>query len=237
MIETYRNDDNEFQKQIKEDLNAAGIDNDSISQKIKTLIKGELISDKSVDPRVDEAAKAKISMDLKSYEAAINELMEDGYAGKLIGSAITARINQLSGDDEIDWEAEAEVEPDELYGEILTGKAAEEDDWNPYTSGDIITAIEMIDRTPQSLETFNHIASAMVDYKVKAGKKAEDAASTMKSSITRKYKAEWIEAYRTGNRAGYEEIQRKLNYLRVNGKTLYSGKEYSSWREEARKKQ
>lgn len=237
MIEAYRNDDNEFQKQIKEDLNAAGIDNDSISQKIKTLIKGELISDKSVDPRVDEAAKAKISMDLKSYEAAINELMEDGYAGKLIGSAITARINQLSGDDEIDWEAEAEVEPDELYGEILTGKAAEEDDWNPYSSGDIITAIEMIDRTPQSLETFNHIASAMVDYKVKAGKKAEDAASTMKSSITRKYKAEWIEAYRTGNRAGYEEIQRKLNYLRVNGKTLYSGKEYSSWREEARKKQ
>lgn len=237
MIEAYRNDDNEFQKQIKEDLNAAGIDNDTISQKIKTLIKGELISDKSVDPRVDEAAKAKISMDLKSYEAAINELMEDGYAGKLIGSAITARINQLSGDDEIDWEAEAEVEPDELYGEILTGKAAEEDDWNPYSSGDIITAIEMIDRTPQSLETFNHIASAMVDYKVKAGKKAEDAASTMKSSITRKYKAEWIEAYRTGNRAGYEEIQRKLNYLKVNGKTLYSGKEYSSWREEARKKQ
>lgn len=237
MIEAYRNDDNEFQKQIKEDLNAAGIDNDTISQKIKTLIKGELISDKSVDPRVDEAAKAKISMDLKSYEAAINELMEDGYAGKLIGSAITARINQLSGDDEIDWEAEAEVEPDELYGEILTGKAAEEDDWNPYSSGDIITAIEMIDRTPQSLETFNHIASAMVDYKVKAGKKAEDAASTMKSFITRKYKAEWIEAYRTGNRAGYEEIQRKLNYLKVNGKTLYSGKEYSSWREEARKKQ
>lgn len=237
MIEAYRNDDNEFQKQIKEDLNAAGIDNDTISQKIKTLIKGELISDKSVDPRVDEAAKAKISMDLNSYEAAINELMEDGYAGKLIGSAITARINQLSGDDEIDWEAEAEVEPDELYGEILTGKAAEEDDWNPYSSGDIITAIEMIDRTPQSLETFNHIASAMVDYKVKAGKKAEDAASTIKSSVTRKYKAEWIEAYRTGNRAGYEEIQRKLNYLKVNGKTLYSGNEYSSWREEARKKQ
>lgn len=237
MIEAYRNNDNGFQKHIKEDLNAAGIDNDTISQKIKTLIKGELISDKSVDPRVDEAAEAKISMDLKSYEAAINELMEDGYAGKLIGSAITARINQLSGDDEIDWEAEAEVEPDELYGEILTGKAAEEDDWNPYSSGDIIKAIEMIDRTPQSLETFNHIASAMVDYKVKAGKKAEDAASTMKSSITRKYKAEWIEAYRTGNRAGYEEIQRKLNYLKVNGKTLYSGKEYSSWREEARKKQ
>ena len=237
MIEAQRNGNKELQKKIKTDLNEAGIDNDTISQKIKTLIKGELISDKSVDPRVDEAAKAKISMDLKSYEAAINELMEDGYAGKLIGSAITARINQLSGDDEIDWEAEAEVEPDELYGEILTGKAAEEDDWNPYSSGDIITAIEMIDRTPQSLETFNHIASAMVDYKVKAGKKAEDAASTMKSSITRKYKAEWIEAYRTGNRAGYEEIQRKLNYLRVNGKTLYSGKEYSSWREEARKKQ
>lgn len=236
MIEAYRNNDNEFQKKIKEDLNAAGIDNDTISGKIKTLIKGELISDESVDPRIDEAAKAKANMDLDSYEAAINELLEEGYAGKLIGSAITARMNQLNGDDEIDWEAEAEVEPDELYGEILTGKSEEEDEWNPYSSRDIITAIEMIDRTPQSLEKFNHIASAMVDYKVKAGKKAEDAASAMKTSITRKYKAEWIEAYQAGNRAEYEEIQRKLNYLKVNGKTLYSGKEYLSWREEARKK-
>lgn len=235
MIEAQRNGNKAFQEQIKTDLNKAGIDNETISSKIKVLIKGELVSNDTVDPRIDEAAKAKTEMDLDTYEAAINELMEEGYAGKLIGSAISTRMNQLSNEDDIDWEAEAEVEPDELYGEILTGKTEEEDDWNLYSSGDIIAAVEMIDRTPQSLETFNHIVSAMVKHKEKSGKKAEDAASSIKSSITRKYKEEWIAAYQSGNREAYEEIQRKLNYLKVNGKALYSGKDYMNWRKEATK--
>lgn len=236
MIEAYRNDDNEFQKQIKEDLNAAGIDNDTISQKIKTLIKGELISDKSVDPRVDEAAKAKISMDLKSYEAAINELMEDGYAGKLIGSAITARINQLSGDDEIDWEAEAEVEPDELYGEILTGKEAEEE-WSIYSSGDILRAVDQLDNTVKSMDAFKTITTEIIDSKTKAGKTKAEAISSIKSSITRPYKEKWIAAYLEGDRKEYEAIQAKLNVLRVDGKNLYSGTDYTSWRKAAKEKE
>lgn len=237
MIEAYRNDDNEFQKQIKEDLNAAGIDNDTISQKIKTLIKSELISDKSVDPRIDEAAKAKMSMDLNTYEASINNLIEDGYAGKLIGSAITARINQLNGDDEIDWEAEAEVEPDELYGEILTGKTEEEDEWNIYSSRDILAAVEQIDNTVKSMDAFKTITAKIIESKTKAGKTKAEAISTIKSSITRTYKELWIAAYQSGDRKGYEAIQAKLNTLRLDGKNLYSGTDYSSWRKAAKEKE
>lgn len=235
MIEAHRNNDIELQQRIKDDLNAAEIDNDTISSKIKSLIKGELISKDHVDPRIDAAAQAKMEMDLDTYESAIDELMVEGYAGKLIGSAIESRMTQLSTGDDIDWEAEAALEPDELYGEILTGKPEEEGEWSIYGTGDIINAIEMFDNTAKSLDTFNRISRSIVDSKVKSGKKEKDAIGTLKSAITRKYKAEWIEAYKKRDRASYEAIQNKLKFLKVNGKALYNSEDWGNWLKDAKK--
>ena len=235
MIEAHRNNDIELQQRIKDDLNAAEIDNDTISSKIKSLIKGELISKDHVDPRIDAAAQAKMEMDLDTYESAIDELMVEGYAGKLIGSAIESRMTQLSTGDDIDWEAEAALEPDELYGEILTGKPEEEGEWSMYGTGDIINAIEIFDNTAKSLDTFNRISRSIVDSKVKSGKKEKDAIGTLKSAITRKYKAEWIEAYKKRDRASYEAIQNKLKFLKVNGKALYNSEDWGNWLKDAKK--
>ena len=235
MIEAHRNNDIELQQRIKDDLNAAKIDNDTISSKIKSLIKGELISKDHVDPRIDAAAQAKMKMDLDTYESAIDELMAEGYAGKLIGSAIESRMTQLSTGDDIDWEAEAALEPDELYGEILTGKSEEEDEWSLYGTGDIISAIEMFDNTTKSLETFNRISKSIVDSKVKSGKKEKDAIGTLKSAITRKYKAEWIAAYKKRDKESYEAIQNKLKFLKVNGKVLYNSEDWGNWLKDAKK--
>ncbi|MGP8313536.1 hypothetical protein ACG0Z4_21995 [Enterocloster aldenensis] len=235
MIEAHRNNDIELQQRIKDDLNAAEIDNDTISSKIKSLIKGELISKDHVDPRIDAAAQAKMEMDLDTYESAIDELMVEGYAGKLIGSAIESRMTQLSTGDDIDWEAEAALEPDELYGEILTGKPEEEGEWSIYGTGDIINAIEMFDNTAKSLDTFNRISRSIVDSKVKSGKKEKDVIGTLKSVITRKYKSEWIEAYKKRDRASYEAIQNKLKFLKVNGKALYNSEDWGNWLKDAKK--
>ena len=235
MIEAHRNNDIELQQRIKDDLNAAEIDNDTISSKIKSLIKGELISKDHVDPRIDAAAQAKMEMDLDTYESAIDELMVEGYAGKLIGSAIESRMTQLSTGDDIDWEAEAALEPDELYGEILTGKPEEEGEWSIYGTGDIINAIEMFDNTAKSLDTFNRISRSIVDSKVKSGKKEKDVIGTLKSVITRKYKSEWIEAYKKRDRASYEAIQNKLKFLKVNGKALYNSEDWGNWIKDAKK--
>lgn len=235
MIEAHRNNDMELQQRIKDDLNAAKIDNDTISSKIKSLIKGELISKDHVDPRIDAAAQAKMEMDLDTYESAIDELMVEGYAGKLIGSAIESRLTQLSTGEDIDWEAEAALEPDELYGEILTGKPEEEGEWSIYGTGDIINAIEIFDNTAKSLDTFNRISRSIVDSKVKSGKKEKDAIGTLKSAITRKYKAEWIEAYKKRDRASYEAIQNKLKFLKVNGKALYNSEDWGNWLKDAKK--
>lgn len=235
MIEAHRNNDIELQQRIKDDLNAAKIDNDTISSKIKSLIKGELISKDHVDPRIDAAAQAKMEMDLDTYESAIDELMAEGYAGKLIGSAIGSRMTQLSTGEDIDWEAEAALEPDELYGEILTGKPEEGDEWSLYGTGDIINSIEMFDNTTKSLETFNRISKSIIDSKVKSGKKEKDAIGTLKSAITRKYKAEWIAAYKKRDRKSYEAIQNKLKFLKVNGKVLYNSEDWGNWLKDAKK--
>lgn len=236
MIEAHRNNDMELQQRIKDDLNVAKIDNDTISSKIKSLIKGELISKDHVDPRIDAAAQAKMEMDLDTYESAIDELMAEGYAGKLIGSAIESRMTQLSTGEDIDWEAEAALEPDELYGEILTGETEDgEEEWNMYSYGDVINAIELFDSTPKSLETFNRISKSIVDSKVKSGKKEKDVIGTLKSAITRKYKAEWIAAYKKRDRASYEAIQNKLKVLKVNGKALYNSEDWGNWLKDAKK--
>lgn len=236
MIEAHRNNDIELQQRIKDDLNAAEIDNDTIISKIKSLIKGELISKDHVDPRIDAAAQAKMEMDLDTYESAIDELMAEGYAGKLIGSAIESRMTQLSTGEDIDWEAEAALEPDELYGEILTGETEDgEEEWNMYSYGDVINAIELFDSTPKSLETFNRIAKVIVDNKIQAGKKESEAISPIKSAVTRRYKAEWIAAYKKRDRKAYEAIQNKLKFLKVNGKALYNSEDWGNWLKDAKK--
>lgn len=236
MIEAQRNGDKDLEKRIKTDLNKAEIDNETITAKIKSLIKGELISKDHVDPRIEEAAQARMAADTESYKAAVSELIAEGYAGKLVSSAVDTRINQLSGEEEIDWEEEAATDPDELYGEILTGEA-EEEDWDIYSSADILKAVDQVGTTMESAKAFKKITTEIVDTKVKAGKTKDDAIGDIKSSISRRYKQEWIEAYLAKDQEGYEAIMAKLNRLTVDGKNLYTGKDYTKWRKEAKEKE
>lgn len=236
MIEAQRNGDKDLQKRIKTDLNKAEIDNETISNKIKSLIKGELISKDYIDPRIETAAQAKMEADTEAYKAAVSELIAEGYAGKLVTSVVDSRINQLNTGEEIDWEAETKTDPDELYGEILTGEEDEEE-WSIYSSRDILGAVEQVDNTVKSLDAFKAISAEIIDSKTKAGKTKSEAISSIKSSITRSYKEKWIAAYLEGNRKEYEAIQAKLNVLRVDGKNIYSGTDYSSWRKAAKEKE
>lgn len=236
MIEAQRNGDKELQKRIKTDLNKAEIDNETITAKIKSLIKGELISKDHVDPRIEEAAQARMAADTESYKAAASELIAEGYAGKLVSSAVDTRINQLSGEEEIDWEEEAATDPDELYGEILTGEA-EEEDWDIYSSADILKAVDQVGITIDTLKPLQRIATEIIDSKMKAGKTKKEAMDSIKSSINRRYKQEWIAAYLAGDQKGYEAIMAKLNRLTVDGKNLYTGEDYTKWRKEAKEKE
>ena len=233
MIQAHRSGDQDFQKKIKSDLNQAGIDNDTITNKIKTVIKSELISKDTVNPLVEAAAQAKQSYNLDTYENAVSQLTSQGYATKLVKSAIDARIKQLEGKEEIDWEAEAETEPDSLYGDILTGGSEDaEEDNSLYSNSDLLSAIGVYDNTPKSLDPFKRISGAIVKAKTAAGKTEKEAISSIKSSITSHYKPIWV----SSDRKGREQIQNVLKQLKVNGKALYSGDDWINWNKSASKK-
>lgn len=236
MIQAHRNGDQDFQKKIKDDLNKAGIDNDTITNKIKTVIKSELIGKDSVNPLVEAAAQAKQSYDLEAYEDAVSQLTSQGYATKIVKSAIDARIKQLEGKEEIDWEAEVQTEPDSLYGDILTEQGASEDSSSVkfYSNSDLLAAIGQYDnKNAKSLDPFKKMADAIVKSKVDEGKTQKEAAGSIKTSITSHYKPLWIAA----DRKGREEIQNVLKQLKVNGKALYTGEDWTNWNKAAKKKQ
>lgn len=236
MIQAHRNGDQDFQKKIKDDLNKAGIDNDTITNKIKTVIKSELIGKDSVNPLVEAATQAKQSYDLEAYEDAVSQLTSQGYATKIVKSAIDARIKQLEGKEEIDWEAEVQTEPDSLYGDILTDQGASEDSSSVkfYSNSDLLAAIGQYDnKNAKSLDPFKKMADAIVKSKVDEGKTQKEAAGSIKTSITSHYKPLWIAA----DRKGREEIQNVLKQLKVNGKALYTGEDWTNWNKAAKKKQ
>lgn len=236
MIQAHRNGDQDFQKKIKDDLNKAGIDNDTITNKIKTVIKSELIAKDSVNPLVEAAAQAKQSYDLEAYEDAVSQLTSQGYATKIVKSAIDARIKQLEGKEEIDWEAEVQTEPDSLYGDILMEQDAAEDSSSVtlYSNSDLLAAIGRYDnKNAKSLDPFKKMADAIVKSKVKAGKTQKEAVGSIKTSITSHYKPLWIAA----DRKGREDIQNVLKQLKVNGKALYTGEDWTNWNKAAKKKQ
>ena len=236
MVQAHRSGDQDFQQKIKTDLNKAGIDNDTITKKIKTIIKSELITKTTVNPLVDAAAQAKEAYDLETYEKTAEQLIAQGYAPKLVKSAIDTRIKQLEGSgDDIDWEVEAETEPDSLYGDILTDQDASEDSSSVkfYSNSDLLAAIGQYDnKNAKSLDPFKKMADAIVKSKVDEGKTQKEAAGSIKTSITSHYKPLWIAA----DRKGREEIQNVLKQLKVNGKALYTGEDWTNWNKAAKKK-
>ena len=239
MIEAQRAGDLEFQNKVKRDLNKAGIENDKIISRISASIKGELVT----DPRIDAAAQARIAFDTEAYRAAVEQLKQEGYAEKMISSAVSTRTKELTGKEEIDWEAEAETAADTLYDDILGNDADLENDkekitYKPsYSSTDIIRSVEEIKEGDiNSLKAFNAVAEDYYETKKKNGVKKKEAIGDLRSIITRKYKKEWISAYNSGNTAACEAIQNRLKHLKMNGSYLYSGKDWADWRKEAKEK-
>ena len=105
-----------------------------------------------------------------------------------------------------------------------------------YSSGDLVTAIEQYSDTKESLQAFETVAQDMYQTKIDNGMDSDKARSSIRSSITREYKDRWIEAYNAGNKAEYEEIQRKLKQLKIDGKYLYDGSDWTAWKKEAKEK-
>ena len=161
----------------------------------------------------------------------------------MISSAVDTRTKELTGKEEVDWEAEAETQADTLYDDILDNDADQEKDEgtitykSTYSSTDIIRSVEAIKEGDiNSLKAFNTVVEDYYETKKKNGVKKREAIGDLRSIITRKYKKEWIAAYNSGNTAAYEAIQNRLKQLKMEGSYLYSGKDWTDWRKDAKEK-
>ena len=164
------------------------------------------------------------------------ELAGEGYAQDIIESAIKTRINQLTGDEETDPEEEEKVPYEDLFEDVLGGEI-KEDEISIYGSSDVTAAVEKFDGTPKSLQDFNIIVADILEGKIREGKKKTEAIGGIKSSITRKYKQEWMDAYNRKDKETYEGIQNKLKQLKVDEKYLYDGSDWTAWKKAAKEEQ
>ena len=81
------------------------------------------------------------------------------------------------------------------------------------------------------MTSFNKAAKELYDNYVKKGRTSGQAISYIKSSITDKYKPLYFDAKTNPEKL---KILNKLKYLKVNGQTLYSQKDFNSWFEESK---
>lgn len=77
------------------------------------------------------------------------------------------------------------------------------------------------------------VLDKLVQNKIDSGKTAKEARSSIRSSLTNK----WKPLYLAAEDAQRAEIASKLLALRVNGEALYTQKDLSKWVEDEKKKQ
>ena len=242
MIEARRSGNAKLEAQIKKDLNEAKIDNDTIGKRIKKLIKAELITDDSVHPMIDAAAQAVEEENNEVYKSAIKELVAEGYSQELVSSAVDMRRRQLRGEEEIDWNAEDRVNPDDFYEDVLGNTAEDEESEieikSKYSNADLKSAVKKaVAGDKDSYTEFNTVVKVIYDTKLANGADKKKIPGTIKSVITGEYKDQWIDAYMAGDTKKCDDIQNKLKQLKVNGSSLYDGDDWTSWRKAAKEKQ
>lgn len=192
---------------IIDDLKKAGIDEEKIDRSIKTALKD---SDEII-----RAAEAKKNGNYAEYEKLVSEIEKEGLSRKQAVSAINSAINKMKKE-----------EGEEQEEENSEDKGNSEDEGKPeylYQNSDITEAMEAGD-----YKRANEMADKVFMEKTRAHVKESTIRSSIKSSITRKYK----EDYRNGSSKEKEEIKRNLKKIRVKGKALYNNEDFRNWEEE-----
>ena len=192
---------------IIDDLKKAGIDEEKIDRSIKTALKD---SDEII-----RAAEAKKNGNYAEYEKLVSEIEKEGLSRKQAVSAINSAINKMKKE-----------EGEEQEEENSEDKGNSEDEGKPeylYQNSDITEAMEAGD-----YKRANEMADKVFMEKTRAHVKESTIRSSIKSSITRKYK----EDYQNGSSKEKEEIKRNLKKIRVKGKALYTNEDFRNWEEE-----
>lgn len=149
------------------------------------------------DPRIHEAAMARIEGEREVYESLIAQIEGEGHFDRdIIIRAINNQINYIN-----DHAEDATVPKDEA----AAAEAEEELHEALYSASDLNAALERGDT-----EDFIAMADILVYYKIDAGKTEAQAKASVKSSVTRYWKEKWIEAWKQNDTAEIKRIQSVL---------------------------
>lgn len=148
---------------------------------------------KENDPRIKEAAEARISGDFDTYKQIVLEIKAEGHFSQddiisAINSTITTLKKEIEEEDTTEWYNEESEE-------------AEEEETSVYKGSDVNDALEMGD-----IAKAKEIIKDIVNAKVKSGKTEAQAKSSIKSSIA----SYWKPIYRSASNEEKIEIRKML---------------------------
>lgn len=220
MVDAMLAGDNAKMEQIKADMLEAGLEKEDISSRYDSKYKEYL---KDNVPEIEEAAQARIDGNPEEYKRLYDDLVAAGYDPSYVKKAIDTATNKLRSGAEESEEGTEENKEEEPKVESI------------YSTYDLLSGVEQVSNTTQSLKAFGVVAEDMYQAKLSNGKKKSEAIGEIKSLITKAYKKQWIEAYQRKDKATYQAIQNKLKYLKIGGVTIYGNSDWENWLKEAKK--
>lgn len=174
-------------------------DQDAIDAAIRTALREN-------DPRIQEAAQARINGDISKYKSIVKSITAEGnFNQDLVVKAVNAEINKINKEaDEADSSSDDEEE--------------ESKETSIYKASDINAALENGD-TSDALEVINDLVKVKTNNYIAEGKSKKEAEksakSSVRSSVTSYWKPLYLAAYKSKNSAEMTRIRKLLKATKL----------------------
>lgn len=173
------------------------------------------------DPRIEEAARARLDADTATYARLVREIVAEGYFSQTdVVAAVNSEYNAMVRD--IESGVEDNADPD----------AGDEAIASIYKSADLNAELDAGDWKQAKV-----IIDDMVAAKIASGKSQKQARAAIKSGVTSYWKPLYLEAYASRNSAELRRIRVLLARTRLYGTASEVAETVAGWvRDEAKKK-
>lgn len=142
------------------------------------------------DPRIAEAAQARISGELDVYESIVEQIEKEGvFDRNIVIRAVNNEINAINNDAKTTTTPKEEDEEEDTPEQL-------------YKSSDLNAALERGDE-----DDFLDVYASLLSYKMDAGKTETQAKSAVKSSITSYWKKRYLAAWEANDTKEIKRIQ------------------------------
>lgn len=221
LYEALQEGDTVFADKIRGALTTAG----KSAKEIDALLRKQLLEK---DPDVQLAAEARMRGDLEAYKQLAHQIGEKGFGLDIAIGAINSYITK----------AEKEQGKTESVIEEKADEETEENFPSLYKSSDVVETLQEkgVQEAQALLDAIlDEIAEQTEEMPEKERRKLRDKKiASVRSSVTRKYKTMYVEAYRNKDDEEMKRIRTMLYELKADGKRLYHPDDFRDWIKQSR---